>query len=531
MRKLLVVLPLLSLMGADCGGSSGNCTVTKNAGTGVATITCPDGSSVEVAAGHNGTNCTVTKDAATGVTTIACADGTTATVEDGVDGQKGDKGDKGDTGDSGAPGVPGAVSLVKLDTELAGTNCANGGTKVTSGVDADGSGVLDASEVTQIRYICTPAGGSGGSGGTGGCTTLEGSYTVTNTLDWQNLVNSGCTVLTGDLIIAAPGLATLTPGAILTSIGGNLRAGGNALLGTFPFPELTTVGGYIDLSGNPALSAFTLSKVTTVAGRALPGCRGAFPYHDDGTGTCVLTGCAAGYHDGGDGQCVANGACSSGYAAGASGLCFGELVSVKGGTASGNDWSYAVVAPATSVTVADFKMDRTEVTVAHYSACVTAGACTAANTGGSCNAGVTGREYHPINCVDWSQATAFCAWAGKRLPAEVEWQWAASNGGTTVYPWGAEAFAEPWARSSVLSGKSSTAAVGLYPAGANEDGLQDLAGNVWEWTASDYSPGSVYKSIRGGSWNGGNEGCLRAAYRDGDDPSGRDDYQGFRCAQ
>jgi hypothetical protein len=639
--------------------------------------------------GANGQNCTVTKNAATGVTTITCADGTTATVEDGVDGQKGDKGDKGDTGATGAPGAPGLVSLVKMDAEPAGTNCLNGGTRVQSGVDASGNGALEAGEVTQAQYLCNPSGGSGGGAGSTGCTTLEGSYTVTNTLDWQNLVNSGCTALTGALIIDAPGLTTLAPAAPLTSVGsvkvtsndqlvefgsnlaslttvtGRIHIASNTLLTTINFPklatvkqldvrsnpvmaslllpqlvtagrgdisynavltnlsfpaltsvdgdlwvtsnpaltsvgvpvlaaaktirfyqndllatlsfpaltsaqgglnvtsnpavtsismaklgsvgsnvelssnpvlaslqlpELATVAGYMELSTNPALTGFTLPKVTSVNGRAMPGCRGAFPYHDNGVGTCVLAGCSSGYHDGGDGQCVTNGACSNGFAAGAGGLCFGALVSVTGGTASGNDWSYALVAPATSVTISDFKLDRTEVTVTQYAACVTAGSCTAANTGGACNAQVAGRDYHPINCVDWNQATAFCTWVGKRLPTEAEWQWASSNGGTTTYPWGDGSPVEPLAQWSGNASKTSTAAVGLHPAGSTSGGIQDMAGNVWEWTSSAYSVGSSYKSVRGGSWSYF-EDLLRAADRNGNYPDLRCDLIGFRCAQ
>jgi len=82
---------------------------------------------------------------------------------------------------------------------------------------------------------------------------------------------------------------------------------------------------------------------------------------------------------------------------------------------------------------------RSEVTVAQYGACVKAGNCSTPDTGGRCNWSVNGRDNHPINCVDWNQATAFCEWAGGRLPTEDEWYAEASNGGKREYTWGDKA--------------------------------------------------------------------------------------------
>ena len=131
MRTVLWVVSLLSL--ASACGTAGNCTVSKDAATGVATISCPDGSSVEVAPGADGrdgavgtngadgadgangaagekgekgevgtagASCTVTRDADAGTTTIACADGTFATVRDGVNGTNGADGASGAAGTS-----------------------------------------------------------------------------------------------------------------------------------------------------------------------------------------------------------------------------------------------------------------------------------------------------------------------------------------------------------------------------------------------------------------------------------------------
>ncbi|MGH7964336.1 MAG: formylglycine-generating enzyme family protein, partial [Candidatus Binatia bacterium] len=109
--------------------------------------------------------------------------------------------------------------------------------------------------------------------------------------------------------------------------------------------------------------------------------------------------------------------------------------------------------PGRTVTVEAFRLDRTEVTVAQYGRCVEAGGC---NSDGlimegitiqigdkdhsdwvqECNWGKAGREDRPINCVDWQQASAYCSWAGKRLPTEREWEKAARGTDRRTYSWG-----------------------------------------------------------------------------------------------
>lgn len=189
------------------------------------------------------------------------------------------------------------------------------------------------------------------------------------------------------------------------------------------------------------------------------------------------------------------------------------------------------------VEVQDFWMDETPVTVAQYLDAVKAGACSPPDgTDESVwsNWGVLGREDHPVNCVDWYQACAYAKWAGKRLPSEEEWEWAARGGDEArLYPWGNE---KP--RNELLcwnrygEGKpNSTCPVGSYPKGNSKHGLQDMAGNVWEWTASLYTSTSEDRINRGGSWFGSVPVLVQASIRYSNSPTYRNSNLGVRCAR
>jgi len=205
-----------------------------------------------------------------------------------------------------------------------------------------------------------------------------------------------------------------------------------------------------------------------------------------------------------------------------------EMVVIQGGTFTLGDLG-------TPATVADFELDRTEVTVDAYAACVEAGSCAATQAGGNCNAGVPGRGSHPINCVDWNQATTFCASLQKRLPTEAEWEWAArGQAAATVYPWGNE---EPGTRACWngpgndlgQGNRTSTCTVGSYPSGDAPGGFKDLAGNVWEWTSSPYQGSN--RAIRGGGWLNENAFYFQAANGLGYATTYRDGNLGIRCAR
>jgi iron(II)-dependent oxidoreductase len=200
--------------------------------------------------------------------------------------------------------------------------------------------------------------------------------------------------------------------------------------------------------------------------------------------------------------------------------------------------------PGRPATVESMLLGRTEVPVAAYARCVKAGACKEPDTGGACNWGVEGREQHPINCVDWIQANAFCRWIGGRLPTAEEWEYAAKSGRSSIFPWGDTPvtdkranfadgqYKKRYPRSFDVPGQDDgyieTAPVGSFPDGATLQGLQDMAGNVIEWTSSEYAPGQM--EARGGGWATDTVSRrLRASYRTGRARTFWHATYGFRC--
>jgi iron(II)-dependent oxidoreductase len=154
----------------------------------------------------------------------------------------------------------------------------------------------------------------------------------------------------------------------------------------------------------------------------------------------------------------------------------------------------------------------------------------------------------PVVHVSWYEADAYARWAGKRLPSEAEWEkaavWDLERGTARRFPWGDES---PTAEHANLDQRTfAPAAVGAYPEGASFFGCQQMVGDVWEWTASDFEPypgfevfpyaeysaihfGKGYKVLRGGSW-ATQRLVARTTFRNWDLPERRQIFAGFRCA-
>lgn len=164
--------------------------------------------------------------------------------------------------------------------------------------------------------------------------------------------------------------------------------------------------------------------------------------------------------------------------------------------------------PVHTVIVASFEMSRSEVTVGQYRACVGAGACTPPRdrtSSDSCNWGHTGREDHPVNCLNWEQAVAFATWAGGRLPSEAEWEYAARSGAKGwPAPWGT---APPSCTRAVFRedgedgcGLGHSAPVCSRPAGNSVHGVCDLLGSMYEWVADTWHETYEGAPTDGSAW-------------------------------
>jgi gamma-glutamyl hercynylcysteine S-oxide synthase len=154
----------------------------------------------------------------------------------------------------------------------------------------------------------------------------------------------------------------------------------------------------------------------------------------------------------------------------------------------------------------------------------------------------------PVVHVSWYEADAFARWAGKRLPTEAEWEVAAAcdleRGIARRYPWGDT---PPTAELANLDHASlEPAQIGAYPRGRSFFGCEQMIGDVWEWTASDFLPypgfeafpypeysavhfGPRYKVLRGGSF-ATQSVAIRNTFRNWDLPQRRQIFAGFRCA-
>lgn len=224
--------------------------------------------------------------------------------------------------------------------------------------------------------------------------------------------------------------------------------------------------------------------------------------------------------------------------------------------------------------VSAFWIDRTEVTVAAYTACVRAGKCKpltdgdnfASNHSVLCTFGKAGFDEHPINCVSHVEAETYCEYMGKRLPTEREWELAERGPTSLPFPWGTEpptpkhvnasdascakeamsllneSFTSIWTTPPDDDGFAFTAPVGTYPINASPYGALDLSGNVEEWVSDAWSdlanpapptPGNPVTDyvVRGGSWDLNSYDAFSGTRRTEAAETTRAAWLGFRCAR
>jgi formylglycine-generating enzyme len=258
------------------------------------------------------------------------------------------------------------------------------------------------------------------------------------------------------------------------------------------------------------------------------------------------------------------------------------MVLIAGGSfLMGTDEGFPFEGPAHEVSLKPFWMDTHEVTVAEFARFIAAtGYQTEAEKDGwssafDAEAGewrkLSAADWHhpdglaresaaqePVTQISWNDAVAYAAWAGKRLPTEAEWEYAARGGlAEKRYAWGDDLkpggkyLANWWQgefprRNTAEDGYAGRAAVGRFP--PNGYGLYDMTGNVWEW-CSDWFGKSYYHTapgdnpqgpatgkqrvIRGGSWTCSENYCqgFRVAARSHADSDTGLNNLGFRCVQ
>gem|GEM_PF-5416374 len=211
-----------------------------------------------------------------------------------------------------------------------------------------------------------------------------------------------------------------------------------------------------------------------------------------------------------------------------------EWVSIPGGTfnmgSNDQDMFTDRERPVRQVSVPAFEIMKSEVTTAHYRACVASGNCPNPEEGGGMSNFYQTRdadrtvENLPMNLVSWTEARTFCQWMGGDLPSEAQWEYTARRVTNGIFPWQGTSDTLSCNRAHYLGCADYiyTINVCTKPAGNSTDGVCDLIGNVAEWTRDDYvrsyselptngsaycaresciPDGISYKSVRGGSGN------------------------------
>jgi formylglycine-generating enzyme required for sulfatase activity len=224
------------------------------------------------------------------------------------------------------------------------------------------------------------------------------------------------------------------------------------------------------------------------------------------------------------------------------------MVSVVPGTYTiGRDGADPLEQPEHKVDLPAFFIDRTEVTNSAYKTFVDAtGHKPPSNWIGKVFP--EGRANSPVTGVSWQDASDYAAWAGKRLPREVEWEAAARGPEGRIYPWGngwRSGVANIGQKPDKISADQYPGGikdVGRYPEGASAVGTVDMIGNAWEWVADEIKvypgntesrleldSGATFRVIRGGAYDGSK--VNDATYRGYLDGSQAYPKVGFRCVK
>jgi iron(II)-dependent oxidoreductase len=196
-----------------------------------------------------------------------------------------------------------------------------------------------------------------------------------------------------------------------------------------------------------------------------------------------------------------------------------------------------------------YYIDKYDVSVIEYEKCVSMKKCGVPKSRFHerfCNWGHSDRGNHPVNCVDWNQASAYCKWAEKRLPTEAEWEKAARGVDGRKYPWGNEFDCKKSCNMVAPCHIESTCPVGSYLEGISPYGVLDMSGNVLQWVADWYDAkyycNSLYQNpmgppsgsdrvMRGGSFSSIDPYLLSDYHRSQLSPADSDPNFGFRCAR
>jgi len=232
-----------------------------------------------------------------------------------------------------------------------------------------------------------------------------------------------------------------------------------------------------------------------------------------------------------------------------------EMITIPAGSftrgcVDGDDDCKNMELPATTVEMKEYKISKYEVTVAQYQECVSANKCKAVE------ALENSSDNQPVVNVTWTDAYAYCIWAGDyRLPTEAEWEKAAKGSGNSKFVWGND---DPTCSNTMMSeetvngcGTEAPADVGTKSGDSSSYGVMDMAGNASEWVMDYFDPsyyhkdeslkdpkgptklvgGATYMSVKGGSWVNEDAKFFRTSRRTFLQFDKRSDSIGFRCAK